>query len=945
MRHRTPLFIFALVLVALCGLFSTQPAQADLYVFPDTSGSATGAYTAIALSPSGNPVIAYQLHDSGATGDLMFVACTAPDCATFSAPVVLDASPVGLSAYYIDIAINPAGNPVIAYHDFTDTDPTSLKVVACTAPDCSTFNAPVVLDNTFISGFSPAIAINGRGFPVVAHNESTGSNAILKVIACTTATCSTFNPPVTVVNVAGEFNGRHLDMTTIGGNPVMVHGDSTNTDLEIVYCTAPDCSTFDAPITLDNNVTTFQTSGIGLNGSGFPVISYLDFTNNDLKFVACTAADCSTANAPIVLENTVNARDYTSLAVNSAGNPLITYWDNTNFAIRAIRCTSQDCSTRDTPFVIEDTAGTVGQFNKVIFNNLGHPVVSYYYASDTVFRGDLRVFTERPPRVTSHIPLDNATNVAVNTNIDIVFDEAVTVTPASFTLNCTSSGVVAFTLSGSGATYTLNPNTDLAVSEICTVTVIAANTTEASTLSVNFDQLDGNNDGVAGDNYVFDFTTSSSLTSIEFIAPTSTQTEADDVISNVMLTVPAGSITGIVTATLTFGGTATGGGIDYTEIATVTFDCTLGCDDVNSPYFADTLVIIQDTLIEGDETVTLTLSNPSSGVQLGTQVNHTLTITDDDAATIDFVLATDNIAENAGAHTAQARLNTTINGGAAGTATLAPGISISADITRADVGTVGADFSGATTASITFPAGSVGGATQPVTTPIFDDVLAEGNEDYTLTLSNITNTGTNVGVGLGTNAIQTVTIIDNDVPNVIITGAPVTAEGGATDTFTVVLTTDPGAMDVSITLTVTDSQTRIGLVGGPYGTTLTLTFNSGNYNTPQVVEVVAVDDAIVEGTHAGIVNATVSAGPANYVALNPLPSVNVVITDNDTTTTTTPPTTTPPTSGGANLELLGSVQSLPSTGETPVWRTPVLIGLALIVLMGFGVLLRKAIRH
>jgi methionine-rich copper-binding protein CopC len=76
------------------------------------------------------------------------------------------------------------------------------------------------------------------------------------------------------------------------------------------------------------------------------------------------------------------------------------------------------------------------------------------------------------PNVTSTTPADTATNVVTSANIVVNFSEAVTVSGASFTINC--AGVQAFTFAGSGTNaITLTPSATLPISTLCTVTVVA----------------------------------------------------------------------------------------------------------------------------------------------------------------------------------------------------------------------------------------------------------------------------------------------------------------------------------------------------------------------------------------------------------------------------------------------------------------------------------------
>ena len=105
------------------------------------------------------------------------------------------------------------------------------------------------------------------------------------------------------------------------------------------------------------------------------------------------------------------------------------------------------------------------------------------------------VVVDVAPTVSSTIPADNATNVAVDANITITFSEAVDVTGAWYTISCTPSGAVTATVSGGPTEFTLDPDSDLPNGEVCTVTVVAAQVADQ----------DGTADQMAAD-HVFDFT-------------------------------------------------------------------------------------------------------------------------------------------------------------------------------------------------------------------------------------------------------------------------------------------------------------------------------------------------------------------------------------------------------------------------------------------------------
>lgn len=124
--------------------------------------------------------------------------------------------------------------------------------------------------------------------------------------------------------------------------------------------------------------------------------------------------------------------------------------------------------------------------------------------------------------------------------------------------------------------------------------------------------------------------------------------------------------------------------------------------------------------------------------------------------------------------------------------------------------------------------------------------------------------------GAGATNIFVSQLLDSVVTITQSGGATTLAEGGATDTFSAVLTSAPTA-DVTITLSP-DSQ----LTAAP----VTLTFTTGNWNVPQAVTVTAVDDLVAEGTHSGIISFTTASADANFNNLTM--SLTATITDNDT---------------------------------------------------------------
>lgn len=130
------------------------------------------------------------------------------------------------------------------------------------------------------------------------------------------------------------------------------------------------------------------------------------------------------------------------------------------------------------------------------------------------------------------------------------------------------------------------------------------------------------------------------------------------------------------------------------------------------------------------------------------------------------------------------------------------------------------------------------------------------------------------GTSTGDESISdTITVLVD--PGVIITqtgDSTDVTEGGASDTIYVQLTAPP-TNDVMLTFTDDNGQ----LVTIP-----PVTFTSSNWDTPQPVAIVAIDDNIIEGPHTDNLNYSTSSSDSSFDGLTGDNVVTVNITDNDT---------------------------------------------------------------
>jgi hypothetical protein len=199
-----------------------------------------------------------------------------------------------------------------------------------------------------------------------------------------------------------------------------------------------------------------------------------------------------------------------------------------------------------------------------------------------------------------------------------------------------------------------------------------------------------------------------------------------------------GSSGAVSVAYATANGTATAGA-DYTATSG-----TLNFADGQTSQTI-TVPVIDDTLVEGNETFSVALSSPGGGATLGSPAAATVTIVDNDVAgpgKLQFSSATYSVSEGAGT----AVITVQRVGGSQGSVTVRYA-------TSNGTATAGSDYAAAS-GKLTFANGET---SKTFTIRIIDDTLVEGNETVKLRLSSATG-----GATLGTPSAATLTILDND---------------------------------------------------------------------------------------------------------------------------------------------------------------------------------------
>ncbi|BAP54756.1 hypothetical protein THII_0459 [Thioploca ingrica] len=276
---------------------------------------------------------------------------------------------VGNVDWYSSIKLNAQGYPVISYLDKTSNN---LKLAVCGNVICTVNNSFNPINNAGESGAYSSLTLNNQGYPVISY---IGVDSKLKLAVCGNATCTVNN---TLVNL-GETIGWYLSLILDNQNSPVISYYSGNS-LKLAKCSDSICSTKEFNI-IDSVGDVGDSSSIILNKQGYPVISYFDKTNKDLKLAICGNTTCTANNTLTIVDDAggadmTGAGGFTSLALNSQGYPVISYFDIDNGDLKLAVCGNVTCTINTLTTV--DSTGIVGRYSSLALNSQGNPVIGYY---------------------------------------------------------------------------------------------------------------------------------------------------------------------------------------------------------------------------------------------------------------------------------------------------------------------------------------------------------------------------------------------------------------------------------------------------------------------------------------------------------------------------------------------------------------------------------------
>lgn len=292
-------------------------------------------------------------------------------------------------------------------------------------------------------------------------------------------------------------------------------------------------------------------------------------------------------------------------------------------------------------------------------------------------------------------------------------------------------------------------------------------------------------------------------------------------------------------------------GSDFTAVSG-----TLSWADGDSALKTFTVPILDDTTVESNESIVLLLSSPTGGAVLGTPSSAPVTIVDIEPGILNFTNTGYSADENDGTLI----MTVSRSNGTTGA------VSVSYSSSNGSA-TAGADYT-AVSGTLSWTDGE--STNKSFAVPIFDDVLVEGNENFSVSLSSPAG-----GATLGTVATATGTIIDIEAGQLQFTSSSYSVdENGGSLTISVsrvggdlgAISVDYGTTNISAT-----SGVDFGLTSG--------TLNWADGETADKSFVIPInDDNVLEGDETFTVNLS---SPTSGASLGAIPNASVTIVDQE----------------------------------------------------------------
>jgi hypothetical protein len=351
---------------AICDMSASSNGNCDrssdwTTVAVETAGD-VGYYSSIALGAGGNPMISY--YDGWPNQDLKFATCDMAasingNCDQTGDWRTVTVDSIVVTGLYTSIAVDANGDPMISYYRAN----WGLKFAICDISASANGNCDQTADWSTVmvhaateAGLWSSIAVDANGDPMISYAQHVGTfDHDLEFAICDRSDSANGNCDqvadwrTVTLDAAGDVGSCASIAVDANGDPMISYSDVTNWDLKFAICdrSASANGNCDQPgdwplaIADAQGEAGYYTS-IAVGASGDPMISYVDFTGDwHLRFATCNRLASASGNCDHPGDwstETVDAAgsvgEYASIAVSTAGDPVIAYYDNTNDALK-----------------------------------------------------------------------------------------------------------------------------------------------------------------------------------------------------------------------------------------------------------------------------------------------------------------------------------------------------------------------------------------------------------------------------------------------------------------------------------------------------------------------------------------------------------------------------------------------------------------------------------
>ena len=711
------------------------------------------------------------------------------------------------------------GYPIIVYEIYTQYgaspgEESSISVFACTAADCSSGTETVLIPGGR-TRMEPRVVVGSSGLPVVFWQDSDGQ----RVYACSVADCSAGTD-----HVVSSPSGYSLDYLEVG----------------------------------NGSDTTFQHFYATVGSDGLPVAVFKFLARgasgweNGVGFLKCLVADCSSTFVknltPVNGQSSQPYGNAPALAIGTDGYPIITHgdWTSGTEGFAVYKCTALDCSTGTNP----GTVHTVGQAfaAAVAVGSDGLPLLAAGRARWSGIPGVLYKCSSADCSTGAAVANSDFNNDSVSFPDMVIGPDGLPVIVYRETggndlivYKCSSADCSTGTrhVADEGSTYGMSNSPAMGLHP-----------------SAYFDGSDNLVVAHRGGAFLFGdapilvtFSTPAEGITVSKTSTSVTEAGNTESFTVVLDAQPSSDVVLDVSSA------------DNDEATVNQAQLTFTSGNWDSP---QTVIVsaVDDDVDDGEQATTVTVSvNASSDSAYTSVADSTVSVTtvDDDTASYTLSATTASVAEAGSTANVTVVLDTQ------------PISDVMFDISSADTGEATVSPS-----TLTFTTANWSNA-QTIAVTGVDDAVDDGNQDTTVTIAVDADSSDDTYDPLADQTVS-VTTVDDDTTGYTLSSTAVTvAEAGSTDSFTVVLDTQPTS---NVVLTVASADTGEATVSPT-----PLTFTTANWNTPQTVTITGVDDAVDDDDQDTTVTVSVSTAATSDSLYDALAdqAVTATTTDDDET--------------------------------------------------------------